>query len=355
MKPVVLSGATGYTGQLVARALADSGRPFILAGRDPVKVAELAEALGGAPTLPGDLGDPAAVAGLVAAGSQVLNCVGPFDLWSFPLAEACARAGVDYLDVTGELPFVARSREALHGLAQASGARLLHSCAFESLLSDLLAATLDEPTDPSVAIRSYYRFAHPGMSPGTRLTARLTKGRPRLLLAEGQLRGATREELSRPADFAGEDAAAVLSPYPETLFFAWARGVSDAASHTVVRAGDVGFMIASVDAEAPDTAQVLARHAKRRARGPSDAERTEQGFDLWVQAEARSGATRRASLHGVDPYGLTATLLLMASRHLAERPSEGGVLAPTQVLPVQACLAELEAEGLRRVGPGAPV
>src|SRR5918998_478343 len=88
---IVLLGATGYTGKLVAQALADRGARPVLAGRDPAKLAPLAERLGGMETARVDVSDSAAVRGLVERGDVLITTVGPFAR----LGEPAVRAATD--------------------------------------------------------------------------------------------------------------------------------------------------------------------------------------------------------------------------------------------------------------------
>src|SRR4051794_9187245 len=105
---IVLLGATGYTGALTARALVARGARPVLAGRNPDKLAALADELGGLDTARADVSDPAAVRALLEPGDVLVTTVGPFLQLGEPALAAAVEAGAVYLDSTGEPPFVRR-------------------------------------------------------------------------------------------------------------------------------------------------------------------------------------------------------------------------------------------------------
>jgi short subunit dehydrogenase-like uncharacterized protein len=110
--PLLIYGANGYTGMLIARRAAAQGMASVLAGRDGAAVAALAEELRMSPRVFA-LDDPAAVAAGLQGTGAVLNCAGPFSRTAAPLVDACLRAGIHYLDITGEIAVLERADEAL--------------------------------------------------------------------------------------------------------------------------------------------------------------------------------------------------------------------------------------------------
>jgi hypothetical protein len=105
---IVLLGATGWTGALTAEALVARGARPVLAGRDPGRLAALADRLGGLDTARADVTDPAAVRALLEPGDVLVTTVGPFLQLGEPALAAAVDAGAVYLDSTGEPPFVRR-------------------------------------------------------------------------------------------------------------------------------------------------------------------------------------------------------------------------------------------------------
>ncbi|WP_336921547.1 saccharopine dehydrogenase family protein [Aquipuribacter sp. SD81] len=141
---VVVHGATGFTGRLVARYLRDAAPAGVavgLSGRSSDRLREAREALGpraaGWQLLRTDSADDADVAALAARASVVVSTVGPYARHGLPLVRACAAAGTDYVDLTGEVPFMRASIDAAHEEAARTGARVVHACGFDSVPSDL--------------------------------------------------------------------------------------------------------------------------------------------------------------------------------------------------------------------------
>jgi short subunit dehydrogenase-like uncharacterized protein len=138
---IVLFGATGFTGALTAEYLAANaatGTRWALAGRNQAKLDALAERLGGDPdTLMADVTDPGSLRRIADATRVVITTVGPYIRFGEPLVAACAEAGTDYVDLTGEPEFVDRMYLAHHERATQTGARLIHACGFDSIPHDL--------------------------------------------------------------------------------------------------------------------------------------------------------------------------------------------------------------------------
>lgn len=145
---VVLFGATGFTGALVAEYLArhhgGSGVRIALAGRDRNKLERVRASLraihGAAaewPILVADAKDEAALADIAARAEVVCTTVGPYAKYGGPLVAACVRHGTDYCDLTGEVQFIRRMIDAHHEEAVKTGARIVHCCGFDSIPSDL--------------------------------------------------------------------------------------------------------------------------------------------------------------------------------------------------------------------------
>lgn len=146
---ITLFGATGYTGRLVARALArivfpglPQGMPFRLAGRDPDKLASLAGSLPGSPTwLVADATRPATLPPLFRGTRVLVNCAGPFTDLGEPVVTQAALCGVHYLDTTNELGYVYQM-QSYDTLARKSGAAIVPACGLEVALADCAAAVL---------------------------------------------------------------------------------------------------------------------------------------------------------------------------------------------------------------------
>ena len=144
---LALFGATGFTGGLTAEYLAanaPAGLRWALVGRNRAKLeavaARLAAASPEAPApdlLVADAADAAALAKVAGSTRVVITTVGPYALYGEPLVAACAAAGTDYVDLTGEPEFVDRMWLNHHATAERTGARIVHCCGFDSIPHDL--------------------------------------------------------------------------------------------------------------------------------------------------------------------------------------------------------------------------
>jgi short subunit dehydrogenase-like uncharacterized protein len=118
---IVVFGATGYTGDLTARALVDRGARPVLAARDAERVSRLAAELGGLETAVADVAQPATLRDLVERGDVLVSTVGPFSRLGGPAVEAAIAAGAHYLDSTGEGAFIRTVFERHGPAAEAAG------------------------------------------------------------------------------------------------------------------------------------------------------------------------------------------------------------------------------------------
>ncbi|MGH8902082.1 MAG: saccharopine dehydrogenase family protein [Egibacteraceae bacterium] len=138
---IVVFGATGFTGTLTAEYLAaqaPAGTRLALAGRNQGKLEALRERLGtNVGILRADVTDPDSVRRVASAARVVATTVGPYISYGEPVVAACAAAGTDYVDLTGESEFVDRMYVRYHRQAEQTGARLVHACGFESIPPDL--------------------------------------------------------------------------------------------------------------------------------------------------------------------------------------------------------------------------
>jgi short subunit dehydrogenase-like uncharacterized protein len=146
---VVIFGATSFAGQLVAEYLAGhtpKGTRIGLAGRSAEKLAAVQARLGpeaaGWPVLVADVNDLRTLVELANAARVVATTVGPYRQSGINLVEACVSAGTHYADLTGEVLFIRDSIDRFHNLAARKGVRVVHSCGFDSIPSDLGALLL---------------------------------------------------------------------------------------------------------------------------------------------------------------------------------------------------------------------
>src|SRR5258707_1061161 len=142
---IIVYGATGFTGQLVAEYLAQNysgkGDPkWAMAGRNLEKLAPVGDAMGApadTPLIQADASDPASLKAMVGQTQSVLTTVGPYQLYGTELIAACAASGTDYIDLCGEPVWMRQMIDAHQATAERSGARIVFSCGFDSLPFEL--------------------------------------------------------------------------------------------------------------------------------------------------------------------------------------------------------------------------
>ena len=145
---IVLYGATGFVGKLTAQYLATAGGSarVALAGRSVAKLREVRESLGEVAKdwelIEAEAGQPSTLNDMASRTRVVVATVGPYTKYGLPLVAACAAAGTDYADLTGETMFIRESIDLFGKEAADNGARIVHSCGFDSIPSDLTVYAL---------------------------------------------------------------------------------------------------------------------------------------------------------------------------------------------------------------------
>jgi len=138
---IVLYGASGFTGKLVAAYLIEAHPDvtWAIAGRNRQTLDALRRELNRSelPIVIADSADPASLAAMAASTKTLISTVGPYAKFGTPVLEACAQEGTHYCDLTGEAQWMAEVYERIEPIAKASGARLVHCCGFDSIPSDL--------------------------------------------------------------------------------------------------------------------------------------------------------------------------------------------------------------------------
>lgn len=167
---IVLYGATGFAGKLTAEYLARAGKDVrvALAGRSTERLLAIRDSLGESaqswPLLAVDASSPSTLNDMAARTHVVVTTVGPYARYGLPLVAACAAAGTDYADLTGEATFIRESIGLYHKQAADTGARIVHSCGFDSIPSDLSVYALyraarddgaGELADTNFVVRSF--------------------------------------------------------------------------------------------------------------------------------------------------------------------------------------------------------
>src|SRR5882757_9881496 len=184
---IVVYGATGFTGQLVAEYLAahyrnDDHLKWAMAGRSLDKLASVRDAIGApadTPLIVADASDPASLRAMAGQTKSVLSTVGPYQLYGSELVAACAATGTDYLDLCGEPVWMHQMIDAHEAAAKASGARIVFSCGFDSVPFELGAFFVQEEAKrvfsaPALRVKGRVRDMRGTLSGGTAASAKAT-------------------------------------------------------------------------------------------------------------------------------------------------------------------------------------
>src|SRR6478672_11931418 len=184
---IVVYGATGFTGQLVAEYLAthykgDANLKWAMAGRSKDKLAAVRDAIGApadTPLIVADAGDPASLKAMVEQAKSVISTVGPYQLYGSGLVAACAEQGVDYFDLSGEPLWMRQMIDKHEAAAKASGARIVFSCGFDSVPFELGAFFVQQEAKrvfgaPVSRVKGRVRDMRGTVSGGTAASGRAT-------------------------------------------------------------------------------------------------------------------------------------------------------------------------------------
>ena len=184
---IVVYGATGFTGQLVAEYLAahygdDKALKWAMAGRSLDKLKSVRDAIGApaeTPLLVADASDAASLKALVGQTRSVITTVGPYQLYGEELLAACVAAGVDYFDLCGEPIWMRQMIDKYEAAAKASGARIVFSCGFDSVPFELGTFFVQEEAKrvfgaPAARVKGRVRDMRGTLSGGTAASAKAT-------------------------------------------------------------------------------------------------------------------------------------------------------------------------------------
>jgi len=376
---VILFGASGFTGRLVAEALqaraaAGAGFRWALAGRSADRLAAVRQAIGAPATLPlltADATDATALASLVRRARVVITTVGPYTRHGTTLATACAEAGTDYVDLCGEPLWMARMVRQLQAPAEVSGARIVFSCGFDSVPFDLGVLFLQTEAlrrfgQPLQRVQGRVLRMRGGLSGGTAAsllaTLDATDGDPaaaRLLADPFALTPGFRGPVQPDGEEARQDqpGGAWSGPFVMAMIntknvhrsnalrgHPWGR---DFAYDERMATGDglAGRVAAQLLSGRtrlqnlalgwPPSRALIGRVAlPQPGQGPSRRQREAGSFDLRFTGQARDGRSLAATVHGdLDPgYGCTSRMLAEAALCLLQdvprQATPGGVWTP---------------------------
>lgn len=327
---LLVYGAYGYTGELVAREAVSGGREPVLAGRRTPPLRDLAT----------DLGCESRAFRVDRALDAldgvdcVLNCAGPFADTAAPLVDACVATGTDYLDVTGEFQVL----EALAGRdreAADAGVTLLPAVGFDVVPTDCLAAHLAARL-PAATHLSLGFDALGRVSPGTAATAVDALGEGGGVRRDGQLETVPTAWRSRTIDFGEGERTGVTIPWGDVATAYRTTGIGNVevyagvppAAVTAVRAMRPFESLASL----PWVKGGLETLARLLVSGPDEAERAATGCRVWGEARvvADDEVERRAvsRLRTPNTYAHTVDASLAAVERVRDGDAPDGYATP---------------------------
>ena len=180
---IIVYGATGFTGRLVAEYLSQTGaKRWAMAGRSLSKLEEVRDLIGApadTPLVTANSDDPASLRTMCQRTQVVISTVGPYQLYGSDLVAACAETGTAYVDLCGEPAWMRQMIDAHHETAKASGARIVFSCGFDSIPFDLGVLTLQDAAKDKFGhamprVKGRVRKMQGGFSGGTAASLKAT-------------------------------------------------------------------------------------------------------------------------------------------------------------------------------------
>ncbi len=346
---ITVIGAYGYTGLLICNELEKRKISFAVAGRNNTLLNSLKEKFSMlTQTICVDINTNNGVAEVLLGSDLLINCAGPYNEESSKLTIAVAEQGKIYLDLCGELDFVKNSAAKNNVLAAASGATLIHACAFESLPGDLIINLLLEQIATITDLRFFYSFTHSRPSPGTKLTMKLARFRQALKISNGnwQVFDYAKDKLTVKWAQHPQLNMAVPYPLPEIAFSEWICKPQESASYLLLSKEDAAF-INPLSEGGPTKEEVIATHKKREVLGPQQTERQLQEFTLTICANYKNDKKKCYSLSGNDMYLCTAqAIALTVEEIISSKKIPKGVIRPSALFvgKEKECLKQLGLE-----------
>ena len=355
---IVVFGATGFTGRLVAERLAAQGASPVLAGRSEDSVRVLAEPLG----LEWRVADALrqnSVFALLEDGDVIVSTVGPFLKWGEPAVRAAIAAKGIYIDSTGEPVFIRRVFDEFGPPAERAGAALLPAMGYDYVPGALAGAlALEQAGADAVRVDiGYYAFGA-GISAGTRRSAGGIMFEDGYAFRDGELRPARIAERVRSFHVRGKDRDAVAIGGAEHLtlppVYLGLREVNVYLGWfgALARPLQAGSLAGSAAMRVPGVRGALKAAADRLVEVGGGQDQPGSGIS-WIVAEAYDGGGQRLAevqLSGGEPYTLTAGIIAWAARRAAAQGVErAGALGPVEAVGLRALAQGCVEAGLERV------
>lgn len=327
----LLYGSYGYTGRLIAERAREMGLTPLLAGRDAAAVEAQAAELG-APHRAFALDDTAALDAAVRETRVVLLAAGPFARTARPVVDACLRAGVPYLDITGELG-VFESIAALDGRARDAGVMLMPGAGFDVVPSDCLAAHLARRLPTATSLTLAFQ-AVGGASRGTLTTMAENAGRGGAVRRGGRIVPVPSAWKSMEVDFGRGPVTVTTIPWGDVSTAYHSTGIPDVAVYTRVPARQVRMMRATRRLgwllDSAPVQRMMKRAIRRGPPGPTPEQRARGVSLLWGRVEDGEGRRAVSRLRTPEGYTLTARTAVEAVRRVLAGDAPAGFQTPSR-------------------------
>ncbi len=327
---ILIYGANGYTGRLIARRAASLGMRPTLAGRDAAAVSVLAAELG-LEHRAFRLDDPAIVKKGIAGATVVLHCAGPFSRTATPMASACIESRAHYIDITGEAS-VFEAMAARDGVARAAGVMLLPGAGFDVVPSDCLAAHLKGLLPTATKLTLAFQ-ARGGVSRGTATTMVENINHGGLVRRNGVLTPVPAAWKTRRIDYGNGAVESMTISWGDVASAYYSTGIGNievyaAVPDSTIRAVRMtrrfGWLLGS-----PPIQKLLKAAINRRPPGPSDAKRERSHSLLWGEVEDDEGRRAAARMRTPDGYTLTSITALAIAARASEGDAKPGYQTPS--------------------------
>lgn len=343
---LLVYGANGFVGEHVARVAVTSGVPTILAARDPAKLDPIAAALG-AERRGFGLADAKAVDRALEGAAVVLNCAGPFKYTAVALASACLRAGVHYIDITGEIP-VFEALQAKDAEAKARGVMLLPGAGFDVAPTDCLALHLKRRLPSATRLALAFQTIGPaGLPPGTQRTAIEHLDYGDRVRRNGRLMRPQTAGRTISVNFGAGPVQAALVPWGDVFTAYYSTGIPNIEVYLALPPAlrrKIAFVrLAAPWAKWPPVRNLLLKGVRP---GPSANLRAQTATHVWGEVADDEGGRAAARLHGPEAGVVWTTATALGAARKALR----GLAPAGYQTPASAFGADfvLETEGVRR-------
>ncbi len=338
---VVLFGATGYTGKLIAQHLQGRGLSFALAGRNPEKLRALSASLAEKPAiLMADAGDAKSLLDMAKVARVLVSAAGPFAQHGEAVVLACLKGGCHYLDTTAELPFILHVTRKFHAPAQKKGLCVGPAFGFDvapgHLAGCLALAAL--PGARGARLHLYYQFHRAVYSRGSARSMFAAATEEGVIFEGGRFVAVHALDEKQEVRLPGEKDSqhALLMPLGEVVTLAHSLPVTEVRTWVVMDglSAPVTRMLWPVFARLMHSAvgPKLLKGLDVLPEGPDPWLRQAMGYVIHARAENEGGQQAWAVAEGSDAYGLTGELLAVYAERLARGDVKAsGVITPHQL------------------------